>query len=79
MSSFCALENSLDFYQSNMHKCKKGLSQKIILRQPLLLRIGKKMHHKIPEKRIVKPFYVTDPCNMLFGHAARVLSGNSEN
>ena len=24
MSSFCALENSLDFYQSNMHKCKKG-------------------------------------------------------
>ena len=56
MSSFCALENSLDFYQSNMHKCKKGLSQKIILRQPLLLRIGKKMRHKIPEKRIVKSF-----------------------
>ena len=24
MSSFCALKNSLDFYQSNMHKCKKG-------------------------------------------------------
>ena len=24
MSSFCALENSFDFYQSNMHKCKKG-------------------------------------------------------
>ena len=24
MSSFCALENSLDFYQSNMHRCKKG-------------------------------------------------------
>ena len=56
MSSFCALKNSLDFYQSNMHKCKKGLSQKIILRQPLLLRIGKKMRHKIPEKRIVKSF-----------------------